>query len=85
MSGLGIKHKVTSMEHPQTNEQVEAANKVILGKLKNLLDGANERWAKELAEVLWVYRPLVYNSGNPFWITYEMDIILPLSVLKFLL
>ncbi|XP_020236323.1 uncharacterized protein LOC109815918 [Cajanus cajan] len=32
---LGIKHLPTSVEHPQTNGQVEAANKVILQELKN--------------------------------------------------
>lgn len=43
LSGLGIKHRVTSMEHPQTNGQAETANKVILGKLKKHLDGAKGR------------------------------------------
>nr|KYP50147.1 Pol polyprotein [Cajanus cajan] len=31
---LGIKHFPTSVEHPQTNGQAEAANKVILRELK---------------------------------------------------
>lgn len=31
---LGIKHKATSIEHPQSNGQTEAANKVILKELK---------------------------------------------------
>nr|KYP33643.1 Retrovirus-related Pol polyprotein from transposon opus [Cajanus cajan] len=31
---LGIKHLATSVEHPQTNGQAEAANKVILRELK---------------------------------------------------
>nr|KYP75884.1 Pro-Pol polyprotein [Cajanus cajan] len=31
---LGIKHLPTSVEHPQTNGQAEAANKVILRELK---------------------------------------------------
>lgn len=52
---LGIKHRMTSVDHPQTNEQVEAANKVILGELKKRLNGAKGRWAEELAEVLWAY------------------------------
>jgi len=32
---LGTKFITTSFEHPQTNGQVEAANKAILNKLKN--------------------------------------------------
>nr|KYP38908.1 Pol polyprotein [Cajanus cajan] len=31
---LGIKHLLTSVEHPKTNGQVEASNKVILKELK---------------------------------------------------
>nr|KYP51166.1 Retrovirus-related Pol polyprotein from transposon opus [Cajanus cajan] len=34
---LGIKHLPTSVEHPQTNGQAEAANKVILRELKKWL------------------------------------------------
>ncbi|XP_015958919.1 uncharacterized protein LOC107482839 [Arachis duranensis] len=38
LAGLGIKQKFSSVEHPQTNGQVEAANKVILLGLKKQLD-----------------------------------------------
>nr|KYP41867.1 Pol polyprotein [Cajanus cajan] len=34
LSELGIKHKMTSVEHPQFNGQAEVANKVILKELK---------------------------------------------------
>ncbi|XP_020206611.1 uncharacterized protein LOC109791695 [Cajanus cajan] len=37
---LGIKHLPTSVEHPQTNGQAEAANKVILRELKKRLGNA---------------------------------------------
>nr|KYP74139.1 Uncharacterized protein K02A2.6 [Cajanus cajan] len=39
-SGLGIQHKVTPVEHPQTNGQAESANKVILTELKKRLGEA---------------------------------------------
>jgi len=35
---IGIKHITNSIEHPQTNGQVEAANKVILVELEKILD-----------------------------------------------
>ncbi|XP_019435938.1 PREDICTED: uncharacterized protein K02A2.6-like [Lupinus angustifolius] len=38
LSGLHIKQHFTSVEHPQTNGQAEAANKVILKGLKKRLD-----------------------------------------------
>ena len=37
---LHIKHIVSSIEHPQTNGQAEAANKVILNELKKRLGPA---------------------------------------------
>jgi len=53
---LGIKHVTSSVEHPQTNGQAEAVNKVILGQLKKKLGTTKGRWADELLEVLWAYR-----------------------------
>nr|XP_025627773.1 uncharacterized protein LOC112720897 [Arachis hypogaea] len=56
LSGLGIKQKFSSVEHPQTNGQVEAANKVVLLGLKKRLDNKKGSWADELSSVLWSYR-----------------------------
>ncbi|XP_016195145.1 uncharacterized protein LOC107636127 [Arachis ipaensis] len=55
LAGLGIKQKFSSVEHPQTNGQVESANKVILLGLKKRLDNKKGAWADELASVLWSY------------------------------
>ncbi|KAL1317601.1 uncharacterized protein LOC107640596 [Arachis ipaensis] len=38
LASLGVKKKFSSVEHPQTNGQVEAANKIILQGLKRRLD-----------------------------------------------
>jgi len=46
MKLLGINHQVTSVEHHQTNRQVEAVNKVILAKLKRKLDLAKGKWVE---------------------------------------
>jgi len=51
-TGLGIKHITSSVEHPQTNGQEEATNKVILAELRKRLHGAKGKWPKELFEVL---------------------------------
>ncbi|XP_017428576.1 uncharacterized protein LOC108336615 [Vigna angularis] len=40
LSSLGIKHVTSSVEHPQTNGQAEAANKAILTELKKRLGEA---------------------------------------------
>jgi len=52
LSRLGVKHLVTSVEHPQTNAQVEAANKVILKALRTRLDKSKGLWKEELPSVL---------------------------------
>jgi len=53
---LGMKHVTSSVEHPQTNGQAKAANKVILSQLKKRLGTAKGKWVDELLEVLWAYR-----------------------------
>ncbi|XP_015967232.1 uncharacterized protein LOC107490950 [Arachis duranensis] len=56
LEGLHISHRFSSVEHPQTNGQVESANKIIVKGLKKRLDEAKGLWADELGSVLWSYR-----------------------------
>ncbi|XP_020970102.1 uncharacterized protein LOC110268349 [Arachis ipaensis] len=53
LNGLRISHHFSSVEHPQTNGQVESANKIIVKGLKKRLDEAKGLWADELRSVLW--------------------------------
>nr|KYP76568.1 Pro-Pol polyprotein [Cajanus cajan] len=55
LENLGIRHRFTSVEHPQSNGKAEAANKVILTKLKKRLGSAKGAWAEELPKVLGTY------------------------------
>jgi len=52
---LGIKSVTSSVKHPQTNGQAEAANKVLLNELKKRLRTTKGRWIEELPEVPWAY------------------------------
>jgi len=63
-TSMGIKHITSSVEHPQTIGQEEAANKVILVELRKRLDSAKVRWPEELVEVLWAYRCTPQSSTN---------------------
>jgi len=53
---LDIKHITSLVEHLQTNDQDEAANKVILNELKKRLGLEKGKWIEELLEVLWAYK-----------------------------
>ncbi|PNY14150.1 gag-pol polyprotein, partial [Trifolium pratense] len=52
LTSLGTKQHFTSVEHPQTNEQAEAANRVILRGLRRRLDQNKKKWVEELENVL---------------------------------
>nr|KYP39784.1 Retrovirus-related Pol polyprotein from transposon 17.6 [Cajanus cajan] len=81
-SSLGIQHKVTSVEHPQTNGQAESANKVILTELKKRLGEAKGAWAEQLPEVLWAYRctPQSTTQETPFRLVYGSDAMIPVEI-----
>ncbi|XP_025664392.1 uncharacterized protein [Arachis hypogaea] len=82
LTGLGIKQKFSSVEHPQTNGQVESANKVILLGLKKRLENKKGAWADELASVLWSYRTTEQSSTGetPFCLTYGVDAVIPVEI-----
>nr|XP_029145797.1 uncharacterized protein LOC114924690 [Arachis hypogaea] len=82
LSGLGIKQKFSSVEHPQTNGQVEAANKVILLGLKKRLDSKKGNWADEFPSVLWSYRTTEQSATGetPFRLTYGVDAVIPVEI-----
>ncbi|MCI60013.1 gypsy retrotransposon integrase-like protein, partial [Trifolium medium] len=62
MEDFKIKQHFSSVEHPQTNRQAEAANRVILRGLKMRLDEAKGNWAEELHHVLWAYRTTPHST-----------------------
>ncbi|XP_027356898.1 uncharacterized protein LOC113866216 [Abrus precatorius] len=82
LEGLHIKHRVTSVEHPQTNGQAEAANKVILHELKRRLGSAKGESAEKLPEILWAYRctPQTITKETPFRLTYGTDAMVPVEI-----
>jgi len=52
---LGIKHVFASVEHPQTNGQMESANRILLRGLKRRLEKAKGVWAEEVPRIVWSY------------------------------
>nr|KYP66463.1 Pol polyprotein [Cajanus cajan] len=82
LSELGIKHKMTSVEHPQSNGQAEVANKVILKELKRRLGQAKGSWPDHLPEILWAYRctPQSSTRETPFRLTYGTNAMISVEV-----
>ncbi|XP_015932490.1 uncharacterized protein LOC107458799 [Arachis duranensis] len=82
LSGLGIKQRFSSVDHPQSNRQVEATNKIILKGLKKRLKGKKGSWADQLASVLWSYRtsPQSSTSKTTFRLTYGVDAVIPVEI-----
>ncbi|RDX77342.1 Tf2-6, partial [Mucuna pruriens] len=79
---LKIKQVFTSVEHPQSNGQAEAPNKVILRGLRKRLEEAKGRWAEELHQVLWSYHTTPHSSTNetPFRLTFGTEAMIPVEI-----
>ncbi|XP_016178361.1 uncharacterized protein LOC107620749 [Arachis ipaensis] len=82
LEGLLVSHCFSSVEHPQTNRQVESANKIIVKGLKKWLDEAKGLWADELGSVLWSYRttPQTTMGETPFRLTYGVEAVIPVEI-----
>ncbi|MCI34880.1 gypsy retrotransposon integrase-like protein, partial [Trifolium medium] len=72
----------TSVEHPQTNGQAEAANRVILRGLKRRLEEGKNKWVEELWSVLWAYRTTPHSTTGetPFRLTYGTEAVIPVEI-----
>ena len=71
-----------SVEHPQTNEQVESANRVLLRGLKRRLDKAKGNWAEEVPRIVWAYHttPQSTTKETPFNLVYGLDAMIPVEI-----
>ena len=79
---IGIQNRFASVEHPQTNGQVESANKAVIMGMKRRLEDAKGRWPEELPAVLWSYNTTAHTSmgETPFKLTYGADVVLPIEI-----
>ncbi|XP_057730043.1 uncharacterized protein LOC130945326 [Arachis stenosperma] len=76
------KHHFSSVEHPQTNGQAEAANRVILQAIKRKLDNAKGEWAELIPEILWSYNTTIQTTTGetPFRLVYGSEALIPVEV-----
>ncbi|XP_075086328.1 uncharacterized protein LOC107813120 [Nicotiana tabacum] len=57
----GVRHKVATLYHPQTSEQVEVLNREIKSVLTKTVNATRIDWAKILDDALWGY-PMEFNT-----------------------
>ena len=71
-----------SVEHPQTNGQVESANRVLLRGLKRRLEKAKGTWAEEVPIIVWAYHttPKSTTRETPFTLVYGLDAMIPVEI-----
>ena len=80
-SDLGIKNRYFTSTYPQGNGQAETVNKVIVNRLKKILDDAKGKWVEELPHVLWTYQttPRKSTGETHFSMTYGAEAVIPLE------
>jgi len=81
---LGVKQVFASVEHPQTNGQVESANRVLLRGLKRRLDKAKRTWAEEVPRIVWAYHttPQSTTRETLFSLVYCLNAMIPVEIKK---
>ncbi|GLU14098.1 hypothetical protein SLE2022_306870 [Rubroshorea leprosula] len=78
----GIELSLTSVYTPQSNGQVESANKIVLRGLKTRVIAARSNWVDELNKVLWSCRttPSSTTGETPFSLAYGAEAVIPVEV-----
>jgi transposase InsO family protein len=56
LENYGVKYKVVTPYHPQTNGQAEVSNREIKRILEKTVSASRKDWSLKLDDVLWAYR-----------------------------
>ena len=79
---VGIKQVFAFVEHPQTNGQVESANRILLRGLKWRLEKAKGTCAEEVPRIVWAYHTTPQSSikETPFSLVYGSGAMIPVEI-----
>ncbi|GJZ68835.1 reverse transcriptase domain-containing protein [Tanacetum coccineum] len=74
--------KFASVKPPQTNGQVERANRSLGEGIKARLGEGNKNWIEEVSHVLWAHRIMIKtrNGNTLFSLTYGTKAMIPVEI-----
>lgn len=80
---LGVKHKLSTAYHPQTNGLVERFNRTLCEALAKYAGEKKDDWDLYLPSVLFAYRTKRHETTRhePFYLIYGREAILPIEFL----
>ncbi|GJX29573.1 reverse transcriptase domain-containing protein [Tanacetum coccineum] len=75
---LCIRYRFASVKHPQANDLVERANKILGEGIKARLDKRSNDRIEEVPHVLWAHRTMIKSSNGdtPFSLTYGTEAVI---------
>jgi len=78
----GVRHKIVSPYHPQTNGQAEVSNREIKRILEKTVASSRKDWSMKLDDALWAYRTTYKSptSLSPFQLVYGKSCHLPVEL-----
>jgi transposase InsO family protein len=78
---LGVKHRLSTAYHPQTNGLVEQFNRMLCEALAKYANEHKDDWDIYLSSALFAYRTKKHNTTRhePFYLIYGRDAILPVE------
>ncbi|KAK8601342.1 hypothetical protein V6N12_051179 [Hibiscus sabdariffa] len=78
----GVRHRIATAYHPQTNDQAEISNREINQILEKTVNTNRKDWSPKLDEALWAYRTAFKTplGMSPFKIVYGKACHLPVEL-----
>ena len=78
---LGVKHKLSSAYHPQTNGLVERFNRTLCETLAKFSNENKDDWDLYIPSALFAYRTMRHNTTRhePFYLAYGHEVTLPVE------